>query len=502
MPNSANSLRSRLVGSLQGQLQMASILSLFAGFTAASCASLWIEQRNLTIERGKALHERAEVIHSCMHKLTPSSGHDSSHATAGALHLPLAACLQGSPDASAVFALRLSDGTVITPTPSSRFVGDGTIQSLLRTLPKPKGSSNDITLVEDGTYYLLHPHRPGNSSSQLIAIENLTERSRHFTNNLVAFFLIWGLLLVATAAVVSLAVKRAIAPLRYLSSMANSINADNLPSTRLQLINAPTEVVELGAAYDQLLERLSDSWSTQKQFVSAVSHELRNPLTLVSGYIRRTLRRGDNLSEDQKKGLSIAEEETNRIIRLIGQLLDLSRSDCGTFTVQLEAVRLAGELEEVVNLARSSLNRPLRLELPLSAADRAACVRANADRIRQVLMNLIENADKYSPTGTPIDVRLIGHNDTMEITVTDQGIGIPEADQEHIFERFYRASNTKSVEGSGMGLAVAKILVESMGGTISVSSQIGSGTVFQLSFPLITTPSPQETVAIPAASRA
>jgi signal transduction histidine kinase len=117
-------------------------------------------------------------------------------------------------------------------------------------------------------------------------------------------------------------------------------------------------------------------------------------------------------------------------------------------------------------------------------------------------MNLIENADKYSPTGTPIDVRLIGHDDTMEITVTDQGIGIPEADQEHIFERFYRASNTKSVEGSGMGLAVAKILVESMGGTISVSSQIGSGTVFQLSFPLITTPSPQETVAIPAASRA
>ena len=217
--------------------------------------------------------------------------------------------------------------------------------------------------------------------------------------------------------------------------------------------------------------------------MSAVSHELRTPLTIVQGYLHRTIKRGDNLSANQVKGLQTAEEESIRMRRLLDDLLDLSRGDSGRLAITNEPVRLADQLEQVADLARNTLGRPLLLELPDDPAARDAIAQADPPRLRQVLLDLIENADKYSPNESPIRLVLRHSTDTSLIDVIDQGIGIPETELSKVFERFQRGSNAPAKTGSGLGLSVVKLLVEGMGGSIDVHSRLGEGCCFTVTLP-------------------
>ena len=243
------------------------------------------------------------------------------------------------------------------------------------------------------------------------------------------------------------------------------------------------EVMQLGRNYNALLQRLSDAWTQQRQFVSAVSHELRTPLTIVQGYVQRTIRRGDNLTEGQVKGLRTAEEESIRMRRLLDDLLDLSRSDFGHLDIRTVPVDLTDQLEQVADLARSTLQRPLELILPEELEQRSIEVKADPARLRQVLLDLIENADKYSPPERPIRLELHSTGSGARIAVIDQGIGIPEDEQETVFERFKRGSNAAEKTGSGLGLSVVKLLVEGMGGRIELRSRLGDGSCFTVAFP-------------------
>ena len=226
------------------------------------------------------------------------------------------------------------------------------------------------------------------------------------------------------------------------------------------------------------MDRLAQSWNQQRQFVSAVSHELRTPLTIVQGYLHRTIKRGDNLNEGQIQGLKTAEAESIRMRRLMDDLLDLSRSDSGRLAIAREPVLLADQLEQVADMARNTLQRPLQLELPENPIERDGIAQADPPRLRQVLLDLIENANKYSPANTPIRLVLRQEANGFAIDVIDQGIGIPETELESVFERFRRASNAPEKTGSGLGLSVVKLLVEGMGGSIDVSSRLNQGSCF------------------------
>ena len=220
------------------------------------------------------------------------------------------------------------------------------------------------------------------------------------------------------------------------------------------------------------------SWCQQRQFVSAVSHELRTPLTIIQGYLNRTVKRGDNLTQAQIRGLRTAEEESIRMRRLMDDLLDLSRGDSGRLAISNEPVHLADQLEQVTDLARSTLVRPLDLILPADPDERDGMAQADPGRLRQVLLDLIENADKYSPPDRPIQLVMRQESNVACIDVIDQGIGIPEAELDAVFERFHRASNAPERTGSGLGLSVVKLLVEGMGGTIELRSRLGEGSCF------------------------
>ena len=302
-------------------------------------------------------------------------------------------------------------------------------------------------------------------------------------NYLVLMIMVWGSCLAITLLSVSWVVRRVVQPLDQLNAASSQLTADTLATTKLQLGEGPIEVMQLSRTYNDLLERLAQSWSQQRQFVSAVSHELRTPLTIVQGYLHRTIKRGDNLNPNQVKGLQTAEEESIRMRRLLDDLLDLSRGDSGRLAIAKEPVRLSDQLEQVADLARNTLSRPLLLELPEDPTARDAVAQADPARLRQVLLDLIENAAKYSPEDATIRLVLRQRDGASLIDVIDQGIGIPEAEKNKVFERFQRGSNAPEKTGSGLGLSVVKLLVEGMDGSIEVHSRLGEGSCFTVVLP-------------------
>ncbi len=281
--------------------------------------------------------------------------------------------------------------------------------------------------------------------------------------------------------IIALYVGRSLQPLRQMSQLAGTISVDDLSQARLHLDRAPSEVKELSRTFNMMLSRLSAAWEQQRQLVSDVSHELRTPLTLVYGYLQSTLRRGANLTEPQREALEIASSETNRTIRLLQDLLDLARADSGYLNLQLEPLLLNDLVVEVVGMAQQFSEQPILLEAGTFPIETIA----DPNYLKQVLLNLIDNAVKYSNSNELIALRLDRIDETVTIQVRDRGIGIPLQYQTRIFERFYRVdeARARSTGGAGLGLAIVKTLVEGMCGSVTVRSKLGEGSVFTVTLP-------------------
>ena len=461
--------RSQLLGSLQGQLQLATYLAVFVGFTGASVAGLWIGQRNLIRNNAQELRKSADSIQLCLRE----GGRDDDNVLQELL-------LHSSQRIS--FWLEQPDGSLLLPQSDHLAISDDIIQAAMRANPSRVVGDQQLLQIKDGQYLSELVERFP-SGARLWISNEVSSNQRALSDYLTLMIVIWGSCLVITLLTISWLVQRIVQPLQRLSSATNAVTADTLASSRLPLNQGPIEVLQLGRTYNALLERLSQSWDQQRQFVSAVSHELRTPLTIVQGYVQRTIRRSDNLSDAQIKGLKTAEEETVRMRRLLDDLLDLSRSDSGKLAINNESIRVVDQLEKVIELARPTLQRPLELTLPEDVRVRDALAQADPARLRQVLLDLIENADKYSRAGMPIHLVLRQDSGDMAIDVIDQGIGIPEEEVERVFERFQRGSNATEQSGSGLGLSVVKLLVEGMGGTIELRSRLGEGSCFTVKLP-------------------
>ncbi|PSB16991.1 HAMP domain-containing protein [Phormidesmis priestleyi ULC007] len=288
---------------------------------------------------------------------------------------------------------------------------------------------------------------------------------------------------------ISLRIRRALQPLHEMSQMAGIISAEDLGEAKLQLRHAPSEVKELANTFNMMLSRLSESWEQQRQFVSNVSHELRTPLTVVSGYLQSLLRRSNNLTDYQREALETASSEADRTIHLLQDLLDLARADSGYVQFNLESITLNDLLIEVAEMSEKFSSRAIILN-----AERSIKAIADRSRLKRILINLIDNAVKYSEPDQPITLTLEQTDQQALIQVHDRGVGIPLHDQTRIFERFYRVDESRarfplrgSVEqssgGYGLGLAIVKTLVEGMNGSIHVRSKLGEGSTFTVALP-------------------
>lgn len=286
-----------------------------------------------------------------------------------------------------------------------------------------------------------------------------------------------------TTVVLAVYVKRSLQPLQEMSQLTEAISAEQLGEARVHFERAPTEVKELAHTFDRMLMRLFESWEQQRQFVSNVSHELRTPLTIVSGYLQSTLRRGNNLSDLQREALVTAATEADRTIQLLADLLTLARADNGQVRFRLEPLNLHEFLATVVEMGRQYSGRKIDLSSPYASLQ--LCV--DSDRFKQVLLNLIDNAVKYSDPEEPIAVSVEVEGEWAHVKVSDRGVGIPLYHQARIFDRFYRVDEARSraTGGTGLGLSIVKMLVEGMGGRITVASKPGEGSTFTVSFPIL-----------------
>ncbi|HEY9621131.1 MAG TPA: HAMP domain-containing sensor histidine kinase [Crinalium sp.] len=274
---------------------------------------------------------------------------------------------------------------------------------------------------------------------------------------------------------------RSLRPLRQMSQISASHAPMPVKRSRLNPEHMPGEIKALAQTCNELMEQLSETDKQQRQFACDISHELRTPLSLVYGYLQSTLRRGSNLTTPQQEALGIAVSETERTIELLQNLLDVVRTDSFSKPFTIESVVLDDVSREVADLAEKQNHRSITIE-PDDAP-----VRVQADRtyLKQVLLQLVNNAIKYSPSDQPIVLKLMQTSGWGIVQVSDRGCGIPLVHQSRIFEPFYRVdpSRCRQTGGTGLGLSIAKSLVEGMGGRVTVQSEPNRGSTFSVALP-------------------
>jgi len=246
-------------------------------------------------------------------------------------------------------------------------------------------------------------------------------------------------------------------------------------------------MVYLSQQIGQYLERKASEREAEilkDQFFALVSHELRTPLTSIIGYLELVLEDDEALTDHHQRFLSVVDRNARRLLRLVGDLLFVAHVEAGRLALEVGQVDLRTLTVEAVEAARP---RAEGKDLVLEAVTQATPPMAgDRDRLAQVLDNLVSNAVKFTPQGGSVTVRLTAHDGEARIEVCDTGVGIPASEQERLFERFYRATNAteRAIPGVGLGLTIAKAIVEAHGGTLAFESVEGAGTTFRVRLPL------------------
>ncbi|HEX8050132.1 MAG TPA: HAMP domain-containing sensor histidine kinase [Solirubrobacterales bacterium] len=286
-------------------------------------------------------------------------------------------------------------------------------------------------------------------------------------------------------------------PLEELVDAAGRLAAGDR-SARVE-VGGLSETATLGAAFNEMAEELEQEESRREQldrlkdeFVLTASHELRSPLTSVQGFAELLMLDRDSLTPKQAETVEIILDNCRHLVRLLNDLLDLARSDAGRLQVRPQPTEVAPLIDDVVRTMRAQTqagNQSLSEDIPPGLPS----INVEPDRIRQILVNLLTNAHEYSPEGASIRVSARALGAEVEISVSDNGPGIPEEQLERIFDRFTRgdAGLTQRVGGTGLGLAISKSLVELHGGSISAESAVGQGSTFRVRLPIATSPPPR-----------
>ena len=222
--------------------------------------------------------------------------------------------------------------------------------------------------------------------------------------------------------------------------------------------------------------------SIQDEFISTVSHELRTPLTSIRGFSQTLLSSWDKIDdESKKKFIKIIEEQSNRLIHLVENVLTVSKEQGENYVFKKVGINSLIE-KTIVILREQYKNHNIVFEqdknLPFARLDE--------DKFQQIMTNLIDNACKYSVEGSNVTIRTYLSNETLIITIKDEGCGIKEEDLSKLFKKFSRLENhlTSKTQGNGLGLYITKQITEKMGGQISLTSELNKGTIFELKFPV------------------
>ena len=276
-------------------------------------------------------------------------------------------------------------------------------------------------------------------------------------------------------------VRSIVVPLGQVERTAASIARGEL-DVRLPVTgDARDEVDRLRGTINRMAEGLEETEKMKNEFISSVSHELRTPLTSIRGWVETLRTLDDPEDENYRKGLEIINNETSRLYNMVEELLDFSRLQNGRLKMSCHPLDLVAELTDAVLFCEARIQRE-GLLLSYSEPEEMIPVYADPNRLRQVFINILDNAIKYSAPGGRITVKIWQGEYKAFIEIIDQGRGIPPEDLENVKTKFYKGSN--SVRGSGIGLALVDSIMTALDGTLDLKSTLGRGTVVTLGLPI------------------
>lgn len=270
-------------------------------------------------------------------------------------------------------------------------------------------------------------------------------------------------------------------PLAQISQTAKKLATGDF-SERIP-VTSRDEIGQLSTAFNDMANELENSEQIKNDFISSVSHELRTPLTAIKGW-SETLAGGYD-PETFSKGMKVIVGETVRLERMVEELLDFSRIQSGRFTMQMAVIDVIAELEDALLIYNDEAKKE-NISLSYNEPEFMCAVNGDKNRLRQVFINIIDNALKYTESGGSVEVLAETQQDKNQgfvvISVSDTGVGIAAEDLPKVKQKFYKANNNK--HGSGIGLAVADEIVSMHGGTLEVESRLGVGTTVTIALPL------------------
>lgn len=271
-------------------------------------------------------------------------------------------------------------------------------------------------------------------------------------------------------------------PLQEMNYIAHQV-ADGKFDGRVDF-RSNDEIGELGQSFNFMAAKIERHEKMRREFVANVSHELRSPLTSIQGFIEALMDGKDKTPEARKRYLEIVHHETMRLIRLVNELLDLSRVEAGTVKLKIEELELVGIIDRVLKKYRPVMEeRSLRVIKKLPPV--MPGVKGDGDRIQQVLNNLLDNAIRYSQNSGEIVITVEDEADSIKISIEDHGKGITVEELPYVWDRFYKVDKARSrnEEGTGLGLAIARQIVEQHGGKVEAVSVPQRGSKFSFSLP-------------------
>ena len=377
-----------------------------------------------------------------------------------------------------------ADGTVVYASGPPR--GEGFEPSrvpLLRATPSERPRTRKVVAGQDSLLIAALPAVAADGSRYVVEVGSSAAPLEATLRRLLGMLAV-GLPLTVAVAVAGgfVLVRRALDPVERIAAKAAEISQHNL-SERLPVVRSGDELERLSVSLNHMISRLQEAIDGSKQFVADASHELRTPLTVMRGELE-ALAQDPRLGRETRETLGSVLEEVERLAEIVESLFALSRLDAGEASAEwrrFDLAELAATTAEQMSLLATDKNVSV-------ACDSAAGVVVEGDpaRLKQVIVNLLDNAIKYTPGGGRVRLSVRRDQDYALLEVTDDGIGIPEEALPHVFKRFFRVDSSRSREqgGAGLGLAIVKSICSAHGADIEVISSPGRGSTFRLRQPL------------------
>jgi signal transduction histidine kinase len=275
---------------------------------------------------------------------------------------------------------------------------------------------------------------------------------------------------------------RLLHPVREINDAVRKIIATGRTDARLHSQTTAGELRDLVAAFNEMLARIDALIQTLKGTLDNVAHDLRTPLSRLRGIAELTLQNGSN-PEAMRDALADCVEESERVATLLNTIMDITEVEAGAMKLQLQSVSLPSLAEEIVELYQHvAEEKGVTL---ISRSQNDLTVLADANRLRQAIANLVDNAVKYTPAGGTVCVVADVRKGVAALTVEDTGIGIPSEEQSRVWERLYRTDASRSARGLGLGLSLVRAIMQAHQGSAELVSSPGSGSAFTLTFPTV-----------------